>query len=384
MTITEQETRKAVAECAVTKINGQPTNKDIDLLDNELTAIASSFPSELGGGMHGHAGLIKSVADYEIFAPGTPFIMPSNPGHYPAGPIPAVQRAQREAEHKALIVQFQTSVGVAKGLKDLILTAVDEDFLLELRDEGIAYLNVTPFQMLTHLRDRWGSMDYVDITALLAECDSPWNAGEVPTKYFNRVDKARRQLIRANVQVDERAMMAKALKCFKDAGDFDPAIREWEARPVAMQTYANLKVLMCAEYAKLNRQDSTTARATGHASANNVVERLAQATEELVAELTEKHAKQIESIIKANSDAMKELTAAISANKATTPASTVNKADKKKTWEEKKKVWEEKKKNAPTCPHCDRKHPNRTADQCWELPANADKRPADWKSVKVT
>ncbi len=168
MTITEQETRKAIAECTVTKINGQPTNKDIDLLDDELTAIASSFPSKLGGGMHGHAGLIKSAADYDNFAPRTPFVLPPNPGHYPAGPIPAVQRAQREAEHKALIVQFQTCIGVSKGLKDQILTAVDEDYVLELRDEGIAYLNVTPFQMLTHLCDRWGSMDYVDITALLA------------------------------------------------------------------------------------------------------------------------------------------------------------------------------------------------------------------------
>jgi hypothetical protein len=135
-------------------------------------------------------------------------------------------------------------VGVSKGVKDLILQAVEEDFLLEIRDEGIAYLNVTPLQMLTHLRDRWGSMDYIDITTLLAECDSPWNAGEEPTKYFNRVDKARRQLARANVQVDERAMMAKALKCFKEAGDFDPAIREWEARPQLAQTYANLKVVM--------------------------------------------------------------------------------------------------------------------------------------------
>jgi hypothetical protein len=49
----EQETRKAVAECTVTKIHGQPTNQDIDILDDELTAIASSFPSELGGGLHG-------------------------------------------------------------------------------------------------------------------------------------------------------------------------------------------------------------------------------------------------------------------------------------------------------------------------------------------
>ena len=386
MTITEQETRKAVAEFTVTKIQGQPTTKDIDRLDEELTAIASSFPSELGGGAHGHAGLIKSVADYAVFAPATPFVVPANPGHYPAGPIPAVQRVQREAEHKALIVQFQTCTGVAKGLKDLILQAVDEDFLLELRDEGVAYLNVTPFQMLTHLRDRWGSMDYVDITALLAECNSPWNAAEVPTKYFNRVDKARRQLARANVQVDERAMMAKALKCFKDAGDFDPAIREWEARPMPAQTYANLKVLMCTEFAKLNRQDATTARATGHASIHNVVEEMAQATEELVAELTERQGKQVEALIKSNNDAIAKLTAAILGNKPTpsAPSASTSNSEAAAKAAAKKAAWEEKKKKATTCPHCDRVHPNRTHEQCWELPANASKRPVDWKSVKST
>ena len=71
-------------------------------------------------------------------------------------------------------------------------------------------------------------------------------------------------------------MMAKALKSFKDAGDFDAPLREWEARPAVVQTYANLKVLMCVEYSKLNRQDATTARATGHASANNVIKEMAQ------------------------------------------------------------------------------------------------------------
>ena len=377
MTNPEQETRKSVAECTVTKIHGQPTNQDIDILDDELTAIASSFPSELGGGLHGHAGLVKNDADYEIFAPGTPFVVPANPGVYPLGNIPAAQRGQREAEHKALQTQFQTCIGASKGLKDLILQAVDEDFLLELRAEGIAYLNVTPLQMLTHLRDRWGTMDYVDITSLLAECNTPWNAAEVPTKYFNRTEKARRQLARANVQIDERAMLAKALKSFKDAGDFDASIREWEARPVIAQTYANFKVVMCAEFSKLNRQDATTARATGHASANNVVEQMAKATEELVAELTERHSKQVESIIKSNSEAMEKLTAAILANKPAATTVTASKSAKAAAWAEKKRI-------ATICPHCNRKHPNRTSDQCWELPANAAKRPADWKSTKST
>ena len=132
MTNLEQETWKAIAECTVTKIHGQPMNQDINHSDNELTEIVSSFPTELGGGIHGHGGLVKNVADYELFAPGMPFIVPANPGVYPLGNIPAAQRGQQEAEHKALVAQSQTCVGASKGLTDIILQAVNKDFLLEL------------------------------------------------------------------------------------------------------------------------------------------------------------------------------------------------------------------------------------------------------------
>jgi hypothetical protein len=350
-------------------------------LEDELTAIASNFHSDLGGGLHGHAGLIKSDADYALIAPGTPFVFPANPGIYPAGAMTATQRPQREAEHKALIAQFQTCIGASKGLKDLILKSVEEDYLLELRAVGIAYLNVTPLQMLTHLRNRWGTMDYVDITTLLAECDTPWDAAEVPEKFFNRLDEARRQLARANIQVDERAIVAKALKSFKDAGEYDAAIREWESRPIANQTYANLRIVMNTEFTKLNRQDSTTARATGHASINNIVEEMATTTGELVATLTDSHAKQVETLMKNTTAALEKLTAAILANNS-------NKAptggDAKAKAAAKAAAWAEKKKNATTCPHCNTIHPNRTHAQCWELPDNASKRPAGWKSVKST
>ncbi len=59
MTNLEQETQKAIAKCTVMKIHRQPTNQDINLLDNELTVIVPSFPPELGGEIHGHAGLVK-------------------------------------------------------------------------------------------------------------------------------------------------------------------------------------------------------------------------------------------------------------------------------------------------------------------------------------
>jgi hypothetical protein len=77
---------------------------------------------------------------------------------------------------------------------------------------------------------------------------------------------------------------------------------------------------MSTKYSKINCQYAVTARATGHASANNAVEEFAQATEELVAELTEKHSKQIEALIKANNKAMAKLTAALLQSKAPSAA----------------------------------------------------------------
>ena len=99
----KEESLKAVAEQEVTKVHGQPTNQDLAILEDELLWIASSIYSELGGGAHGHAGLLLSAADHDAMVPGTPFVFPANPGVYLTGPIPAAQQLQWEAEHKALV-----------------------------------------------------------------------------------------------------------------------------------------------------------------------------------------------------------------------------------------------------------------------------------------
>jgi hypothetical protein len=255
-------------------VNGQPTSNNLDLLEEELIAIAASIPTVLGGRLNGHAGMLLSDVDYATMAPGTPFVAPLNSGVYPIG-VTAANCLQMEAKHKEQINQFHTFAGVGMELKDLILKAIDKDYLLEIKHEHVAFLIVTAVQMLTHLCNRWGVVDFVDIMALLSECDAPWSVAEVPTIYFNRVEKEMKQLVKANITWDRQAMMNKALKSFKDAEDYKPAIHKWEAPPVATQTWDNLKILMCTEYAKAHHQDTMSARATGHASAHNVMEEYA-------------------------------------------------------------------------------------------------------------
>jgi hypothetical protein len=107
-------------------VRGQPTNLDIDRLEEELIAVASSIPTSLGGGTNGHAGMLLSDVDYTSLAPGTLFVNPANPGVYPIG-VTNAKRSYLEVEHKEQVKQFQTFLGVSLGLKDLIQKAIKDD-----------------------------------------------------------------------------------------------------------------------------------------------------------------------------------------------------------------------------------------------------------------
>ena len=372
--------RDEVRKETATKIHGQPTDHDVTLLEKELIAIAATIPSTLGGGNHGHAGLIVEPAKYLTMTGGTAFIQPGNPGIYPAGLAPnaaAGTRAREEAEHKELIAQYEIHKGVEQALKDIIIQAVDEDYLLEIEDETLGFLNETPRSMIIHLRNRGGALDFADTKTLLTERDQEWDASEIPTIYFNRVEKAMQQLTRAGITSDLKERTDMALYYLKSTGEYDAAVREWETKPVATRTWANIKIFMSTEYAKENKQNKQTAKQMKA----NAIEEQAEATEELIANLTEAHTRQIEALIKANTEAMKEMMNLVK-DKTITPINPTN-----QTSEEKKKKREEKQKkflNAPICKHCGKKHPSKKEDECWELDKNAASRPASWKPTKST
>ncbi len=93
----------------------------------------------LGGGPNGHAGMLLPNVDYTTMTPGTPFVEHIIPGIYPAGGVTAANQLQQEAKHKEEVKQFHTFASVGMGLKDLILKAIDEDFLLEIKQDCVAF-----------------------------------------------------------------------------------------------------------------------------------------------------------------------------------------------------------------------------------------------------
>jgi hypothetical protein len=145
----------------------------------------------MGEGNHGHAGLIVDATKYLRMA-GVVFITPPNPGNYPAGlavNAAAGTRARAEAEHKEDVAQYEIFKGVEQALKDIILKAVEHDYLIEIEDDTLGVFNQTPRQMINHLKARGGTLDFADTKTLLAERDTEWDLSKNPQVYFNRVEK---------------------------------------------------------------------------------------------------------------------------------------------------------------------------------------------------
>jgi hypothetical protein len=169
-----------------------------------------------------------------------------------------------------------------------------------------------------------------------------------------------------------------ALCHFKASGEFDAAVHEWENKASANKTWSNIKTFISAEYACKNKQNKLTARQFKA----NAMEEQAEATEDLIAALTENHTRQIEMLIKSTTDAMKEMMQLVK-NQTTMQSNPTNvlpfEEKKKKYNERRKKFWD-----LPVCTHCGRRHPSKKEDECWELKKNKATRPANWKSSKST
>ncbi|KAL7486064.1 hypothetical protein ACHAW6_011663, partial [Cyclotella cf. meneghiniana] len=202
----------------ITKINRQPTKKDLSKLKLELSEGLASIPTLNGGGLHGHIGLIIPNAKYTTFWHGNaPYDILDNPGPYPS--------------------------------------TVDPDALI-------------PLDPITHLEDVGGVVDYMDVTELQAELTTPWDQIKAPTTLFEQGDKVQKQLEKAVIKVQPELRLAMSLCWFQQSGEFDYALDNWETKPAAQKTFSKFCVFIQKEFVKRTKRDRQTAKSSGCGIAN--------------------------------------------------------------------------------------------------------------------
>ena len=101
----------------LTKIHGEPTFEGIKKIKDELKANAMAVSSELGGGRHGHLGLVLTQQEYARVSQ-TPYTRPAHPGVLV---IPANttqhESTRLQKEHKEAIKLFRETSDLEKALR---------------------------------------------------------------------------------------------------------------------------------------------------------------------------------------------------------------------------------------------------------------------------
>ena len=126
-------------------------------------------------------------------------------------------------------------------MKNFIVEAVDEEWLAEIEDGVMGFLNVTTLEMLKHLEKRGGKIVYIDTKEIKKERDDPWDVNEYVVTYFNRVEQAVKQLDRAAIRTVKTELLHQALYTFKDSGEFERALVNWIILDEADHTWDKYK-----------------------------------------------------------------------------------------------------------------------------------------------
>ena len=106
-------------------IVGRPTYEKLHPVREKLVVNAAAIPSLLGGGSHGHSGLVLTDATYHRET-GHNFVVPNFPGavaNVPVGTL-ALQERNIRSEHGSDLRTYNSCTSISNALKKIIIRVI--------------------------------------------------------------------------------------------------------------------------------------------------------------------------------------------------------------------------------------------------------------------
>jgi hypothetical protein len=152
MASTPEELIAGFPHSSLPKVAGEPTFEDLKVIRRILNTNDMRVSSYVGGGRHGHLGIIMKNEEYFAIAADV-FPLPNNPGASPnvLASMKAAVIAEMTRLHREATQVYRTYHNVDQAIKKLIIEAFDGAYLNALSDEVVGYANCTSLDILTYL-----------------------------------------------------------------------------------------------------------------------------------------------------------------------------------------------------------------------------------------
>jgi hypothetical protein len=225
----------------LTPIEGRPTPEAIRKLRQELYANVRGITTDLGGGQHGHLGLLMPDADYLALPGAAAYILPPTRPALPLYNGTAAVREEAAARYKLQLGDYNDAHGLKEQLMKLLIVAIPALYLTTLEDDDLGLALVTPKQILAHLVTEFAAIKADDLEANLTAMKAPWDPSTDLELVFARAHKCRRFAISGGDPISDPAYIRILLEVFTESGVFTRALEDWRAKEDTDHTTTNLK-----------------------------------------------------------------------------------------------------------------------------------------------
>ena len=248
------------------RIVGKPTFATLSATRKLLCANAASIPSLLGGGGHGHLGMILSAARYAILAPGTPYDTPAFPGAVPThgANASAALRSDTNSTFKSNQRIYSEYVSLQAALKKQLIQAVDEVYLQSLHDNTVGFANVTVRAMLNHLFTAHGAISQPELRLRIKSLDDDWDPATELVELFRRYTDTREFATAAGVDIPVSQLLNSAYSAIYNTGLYFNDLEKWDEKAAADHTWPNFQTFFCTAQHKLQSCQRTSSAAGYH------------------------------------------------------------------------------------------------------------------------
>ena len=210
-------------------------------LKDEVKANAAAIYCELGGGAHGHLGLVSNPTEYGIVStvPYVRYTQPKRPQITAAMVEHTVQKKLDEYKEKR--EQFKEMISLEKVLLTLISHAVPEMYLKPYRNQHSNAIDWEIWEIIDDLMEMYGTVPEEHLrTAESILRAKVFDISKPLVIIYNEMEDLKQIADAAQLPYTDAQFVNLGICLIKNTNDFDKGLTEWFDLPLG-QTYITFK-----------------------------------------------------------------------------------------------------------------------------------------------
>jgi hypothetical protein len=218
------------------KITGEPCYNDIRQLRTVIYENAASYNTPLGGGNHGHLGMVMPALNYANVSP-TPWVDPPEPAAvvvFDQVAPTAAQIAEAHRTHSLALKTRREFQNLDRALTRVLVDTIEPLYLKPFHGEYIGLLGKSTKQLLEALIASYGYILPQELEANYAQLSMPYDATQEPLQILiERFEEARTFASDGQLPIAEGQMINSGIVALKNTGVLERFIDQWNDKPRA-------------------------------------------------------------------------------------------------------------------------------------------------------